>query len=82
MSKTVFDIDDIYALRLERESEYSAMTPEDASSLRAKRADNEWREIEKIRGLINDFHKCPNILTPQPDKLPAMEFIGKAERYK
>ena len=48
MTKTIFDVDDIYALRAEREAEYSSMPPEDARRLRAERADNEWGEITKL----------------------------------
>jgi len=71
MNKTIFDVDDIYALRIERAAEYASMSREDARKLRMKRADNEWDEIIKIRKIINDYYKCPNILSPQPDKLPA-----------
>lgn|GEM_PF-3071384 len=77
MSKTVFDVEDIYTLRAEREAEYAKMSKEDAHKLRTERANTEWTEITKIRELINAYYKCPNILSPQPDKLPAMQFTGK-----
>ena len=78
MSKTVFDVNDIYALRTEREAEYASMPLEDARKLRAERADNEWREIIKIRSIINDYYKCPNILSIQPNKLPEPRFDCEA----
>jgi len=76
VNKTVFDVDDIYALRIAREAEYASMSPDEARRLRTERADNEWHEIAKIREIINDYYKCPNILSPQPDKLPEPKFIG------
>ena len=82
MNKTVFDVDDIYALRMERESEYASMPLADARRLRTERANNEWREILKIRKIINDFYKCPNILSPQPDKLPSLKFVNDDPLYR
>ncbi|MDR1298908.1 MAG: hypothetical protein LBJ84_01485 [Oscillospiraceae bacterium] len=73
MSKTIFDVDDIYAIRREREAEYASMSDEAARILRSNRADEEWEAIAKMRGIINDWYKCPNILTPQSDRLPAMK---------
>jgi hypothetical protein len=77
VNKTIFDVDDIYELRVAREAEYSSMPHDEARRLRAERADNEWREIMKIREIINDYHKCPNILSPQPDKLPTPKYSGR-----
>ncbi|MCL2810949.1 MAG: hypothetical protein FWD25_03560 [Clostridia bacterium] len=77
MSKTVFDVEDIHALRAEREAEYASMSKEDAQKLRTERANDEWNEIAKMRGMINAYYKCPNILSVQPDKLPAMQFAGE-----
>ena len=83
MNKTIFDVDDIHALRAERAAEYAAMSVESARKLRSERADNEWNEIIKIRKIINDWYKCPNILSPQPDKLPALKFSnGKDKKAK
>ena len=70
MNKTIFDVDDIYELRTSRVAEYDSMPQDEARKLLAFRADNEWCEIMKIRKIINDYHKCPNVLSPQPDKLP------------
>ena len=71
MNKTIFDVDDIYALRAQREAEYALLGEEAAKHLSAQRADTEWDEITKLRGLINDYYKCPNTFEPQPDRLPA-----------
>jgi hypothetical protein len=71
MNKTIFDIDDIHALRCEREAEYAALGDAAFRELCSSRANEEWAAIIKMRGLINDWYKCPNILTPQSDKLPA-----------
>jgi hypothetical protein len=76
MNKTIFDVDDIYTLRVEREAEYAALPADEARRLRKQRADNSWNEIAKIRAIINDYYKCGNVLTAQPDKLPAMRVIG------
>jgi hypothetical protein len=81
MNKTIFDVDDIYELRVAREAEYASMSRSEASRLRAERADNEWGEIAKIRRIINDFYKCPNVLSPQPDKLPAPKFMDSQSIY-
>jgi hypothetical protein len=75
MNKTIFDVDDIYELRIMREREYAAMSHDEAYMLRAERADNEWHEILKIRKIINEYYKCPNILSPQPNKLPEPKFV-------
>jgi len=75
MNKAVFDVDDIYELRIARDAEYSSMSRDNARKLRAERADREWYEIAKIREIINDYYKCPNILSPQPDKLPALKYM-------
>ena len=77
MNKSIFDVDDIHALRAERAVEYATMSVDNARRLRSERADNEWNEIIKIRKIINDWYKCPNILSPQPDKLPALKFLNK-----
>ena len=77
MNKAIFDVDDIYALRTERATEYAAMSIDSAHRLRSERADSEWNEIAKIRKIINDFYKCPNVLSPQPDKLPAPKFTSR-----
>ena len=77
MNKTIFDVDDIYELRAERKAEYESMHKDDARKLRAERADHEWNEIMKIRGIINDYYKCPNIFSPQPDRLPTPKFIDR-----
>jgi len=77
MNKTIFDVDDIYALRTERAAEYAGMPVESAHRLRSERADNEWNEIAKIRKIINDYYKCPNVLSPQPDMLPAPKFTSR-----
>jgi hypothetical protein len=77
MNKTIFDVDDIYALRIRRAAEYAALSHGAARSLRKERADNSWAEISKRRAIINAYYKCPNILTPQPDRLPAI----RAEDY-
>ena len=74
--KAIFDVDDIYELRIARDAEYASMSRDDARKLRAERADHEWHEIAKIREIINDYYKCPNILSPQPDKLPAPKFAA------
>ena len=81
MNKTVFDVDDIYMLRCERETEYDAMGDEAARDLRSARADEEWAAIMKIRGIINDWYKCPNVLAHQGDRLPALKFIQTELRY-
>jgi hypothetical protein len=75
MNKTIFDVDDIYSLRVEREIEYAALSADETQRLRKHRADKSWNEIAKIRGIINDYYKCGNVLTSQPDKLPAMRII-------
>ena len=77
MNKTIFDVDDIYELRVSREAEYSSMPVKEARRLRLERADNEWNEILKIRGMINDYYKCPNVLSPQPDKLPVPKYTNE-----
>ena len=79
MSSTVFSVDDIHRLRLEREAEYSTMTQEQARLLLAQRADVEWLEILKLRSITNDFYKCQNILTRQPDRLPTPCFVPTAK---
>ena len=75
MNKTIFDVDDIYVLRMEKAAEYAALSVDGAHRLHSERADIEWNEIVKIRKIINDFYKCPNVLSPQPDMLPAPKFI-------
>ena len=77
MNKTIFDVDDIYTLRIERAAEYAAMPACSARKLRAERANCEWNEVAKIRKIINNWYKCPNKLSPQPDKLPMDQFIRK-----
>ena len=77
MTKTIFDVDDIYELRVSREAEYSSMPINEAYMLRLERADHEWNEILKIREIYNDYYKCPNVLSPQPDKLPVPKIIKK-----
>ena len=52
MSKTIFDVDDIYALRTERVIKYMAMSVDSAQKLRSECADNEWIEIAKIRKIF------------------------------
>ena len=74
MNKTIFDVEDIHELRAARKAEYESMSKDDARKLCSARADHEWHEIMKIRGIINDFYKCPNIFSPQPDKLPKPKF--------
>jgi hypothetical protein len=76
MNKTIFDVDDIYELRVERQTEYDALPTDEARRLRKQRADNSWNEVAKIRAIINDYYKCGNVLTEQPDKLPAMRVLG------
>jgi len=73
MNKTIFDVDDIYVLRAQREAEYALLGEEAGKRLSTQRADTEWDEITKLRGLINDYYKCPNTSEPQPDRLPAPE---------
>jgi len=73
MNKTIFDVEDIYALRAQREAEYAQLGEEAAQRLSAQRADTEWNEITRLRALINDYYKCPNTSGPQPDRLPAPE---------
>jgi hypothetical protein len=80
VNKTIFDVDDIYALRRERETEYAALSDEAARNLRSARADEEWDAIIKMRKIINDWYKCPNILTPQPDHLPAPKTADSQHR--
>ena len=77
MNKTIFDVDDIHELRAAREAEYASMPCDEARKLRAERADNEWYEIIKIRKIFNDYYKCPNILSPQPDKLPSPKAVSR-----
>ena len=74
MKKTIFDVEDISSMRLKLDKEYASMTKEEASKLRSKRAETEWNEIKKMRKIINDWYKCPNILSPQPDKLPMLKY--------
>lgn len=74
INKTIFDVDDIYELRTTRENEYAAMSLSEAKKLRNERADTEWQEIIKIRRIINDYYKCPNMLSPQPDRLPVPKY--------
>jgi len=78
VNKTIFDVDDIYALRLAREAEYNAMPAGEAQRLRTARADSAWSEILKIRIIINEHYKCPNDLSPQADKLPALRYSAHA----
>jgi len=78
MNKTIFDVDDIGALRAELEAEYSQMSPDAARAFQTQRANEEWNEIARIRRIINDWYKCPNVLSPQPDRLPAMKCAGGA----
>jgi len=82
MNKSIFDVDDIYTLRAERAAEYAAMSVDSARRLRSERADAEWNEIIKIRKIINDYYKCPNILSPQPDKLPTPKFSGRQDEIR
>jgi hypothetical protein len=77
--KTVFDIDDIYALRIKQEAEYGSMSANEAHRLRTQRADVAWAEIAKMRAIINDYYKYGNILSTQPDKLPPMQVINNSE---
>jgi hypothetical protein len=77
--KTVFDIDDIYALRIKREAEYGSMSATEAHRLRTQRADVVWAEIAKMRTIVNNYYKCGNILSAQPDKLPPMQMINNSE---
>jgi len=74
MGKTIFDVCDIHELRLAREAEYASMPAEQAHILHVKRADIEWNEILKIREIINNYYKCPNTLSIQPDKLPPPKY--------
>jgi hypothetical protein len=62
MNKTVFDVEDIRAIRRKRVEEYAAMDKTAARKLQDERVAEELRKIAQFRYIAKSIDVCPNDL--------------------